>query len=99
MMKAIIKLTVAAMIGAAAGAIAVETTDAHVKLPAAVVTGTPAPARYADWQGATGAAFAARVLARGGGAGPLATAPRAGANPFEGMDKMQHVPARPAGYR
>jgi hypothetical protein len=99
-MKAIIKLTVAAMIGAAAGAIAAETTYAHMKLPALVTTeATGAVAGYADWQSAISESFGARVLARGGNGDALAgAAPGASPNPFEGMDKMQRLPPRPAGY-
>jgi hypothetical protein len=98
-MKAITKLTVAAMIGAAAGAIAAETTYSHVKLRV-TTDATGAVAGYADWQSAISESFGARVLARGGSGDTLAgAAPGASPNPFEGMDKMQRLPPQPAGYR
>jgi hypothetical protein len=93
-MKGFIKLTVVAMIGAAVGAIVIETTNAHAKFPARSAAGMTSAARgYADWQSAVSDSFGARLLARGVSSDTFSP------NPFEGMDKMQRLPAPPSGYR
>lgn len=96
-MKAITKLTVATLAGAALVAVAVQITYAHVKSPVFVVnkggvTGAAASKTYADWEGALTQSFGARVLSHGGPTDALAGGTsRSSVNPFRGMEKMQSV--------
>ena len=94
-MRAIAKLTVAALVGAAITAVAVQAIHTHVKLRVDVArdidaTGTIRPQAFADWQGALTQSFGARFLAHGA---PTETFAGAASRPtmhmFEGMEKMQ----------
>ena len=94
-MRAIAKFTVAALVGAAIGVVAVQTTNAHVKFRVDVArsidaTGTTRPQVYADWQGALTQSFGARFLAHGAPTETFASAAlRPTMHMFEGMEKMQ----------
>ena len=92
-MRAIAKFTVAGLVGAAIGVVAVHTTHTHLKSRVDVVrgtdaTGTTRPLAYADWQGALTQSFGARFLAHGA---PMETSAvsRPTMHMFEGMEKMQ----------
>jgi hypothetical protein len=94
-MKTIAKVTIAALVGAAIGVVAVQTTHAQAKFGVDAVrgidaTGATRAQAYADWQGALTQSFGARFLAHGAPTEAFASAAsRPTMHVFEGMEKMQ----------
>lgn len=96
-MKAITRLTVAALTIAALGAAAMHAIDAKGVVPASVrhetgATDAAVSKSYADWQGAFTRSFGARVLEQGApwdtGAGGTSGHGLA-LHAFDGLDKMR----------